>query len=68
MGVLRHQDITNDFEMPPRSQFVESSNKVAAKTLGVEETGTAVGAGGQVVKVVARVVMTLSWHVGILPR
>src|SRR5579859_1934262 len=66
--VLRHQNISNDFEVELVSQVGERGNESALESFRVENTGAPIGARGQVMKMIQAVKMPRRRHERILPQ
>lgn len=66
--VLRHQHPAEEAEILLPTQIPEGLDEVTAKTLGVKQSGTAVGAGGKKMRVIQPIKVALARHVAILQR
>ena len=66
MKMFRHQDVANDSETQLRPQVGERGDEMAFEAFGVENAGAAIGAGGQIVKVILSVISAQLWHSDIL--
>jgi hypothetical protein len=60
MKVLRHQNVSEDFEIQVRAKLVEGLNKVLAEAPRVKKTRAAVSAGGKIGQVIEPLIMALT--------
>ena len=60
MKVLRHQNVSEDFEIQARAKLLEGLSEVLAEARGVKQTHATVSAGGKIVQVIEPVIMALT--------
>jgi len=60
MKVLRHQNVSEDFEIQARAKLVDGLNEVRAEARGVKKTHATLSAGGKIVQVIEPVIMVLT--------
>jgi len=60
MKVLRHQNVSEDFEIQARAKLVEGLKEVRAEARGVKKTHATVSAGGKIVQVIEPVIIALT--------
>jgi hypothetical protein len=60
MKVLRHQNVSEDFEIQARAKLLEGLNEVLAEGRGVKKTHATLSAGGKIVQVIEPVIMALT--------
>ena len=63
---LRHEDVAEELEDQAQSEVGERLHQIASKALRVENSRTAIGAGGKIIQVVEAVIMALARHAGML--